>query len=148
HSSPRASLIRCTTRAGRIAGRGMRKRKIKLPPRPGYFIDLKTLAAALTSRSFNLAGLADFLGTDHRKLNTDEHGKAVTDNYLAYARNDVQVTWDCYCKLLEMFSKHKFMQTAPHQIFSEASIGKAYFKEMNIRSWREIQPDFPDAMTG
>src|SRR5215469_11776595 len=32
HSSPRASLIRCTTRAGRIAGRGMRKRKIKLPP--------------------------------------------------------------------------------------------------------------------
>jgi hypothetical protein len=39
-------------------------------------------------------------------------------------------------------------QTRPHQIFSEASIGKAYFREMNIRPWRELQPDFPAWLIG
>ena len=77
-------------------------------------------------------------------MQTDEHGKAVTDNYLSYAKQDVQVTWECYCKLLDKFAEHNFTRHAPHQIFSEASIGKAYFKEMNIRPWREMQPDFPD----
>ena len=148
HLSPRASLIRFTTRPGHIAGRGMRNRKIKKFPRPGYFVDLKTLAAALTSRSFNLAGLAEFLGTEDRKLETEGHGKRITAEYLSYARQDVQVTWECYCKLLDKYSEHKFTQTPPYRIFSEASIGKAYFKEMNIRPWRQMQPDFPDALTG
>ena len=148
HLSARVSLIRFTTRPGRIAGRGMRKRKIKVQPRPGYFVDVKTLAAALTSRSFNLAGLATFQKTEHRKIDTGEHGKAITDNYLSYARTDVQVTWECYCKLLDKYSEHKLGLTAPHRIFSEASIGKAYFKEMNIRGWRELQPEFPDHLTG
>ena len=121
---------------------------MKKAPRPGYFVDLKTLAAALTSRSFNLAGLAEFLQTENRKLNTEDHGKSVTTDYLSYAKQDVQVTWECYCKLLEKYSEHKFTQTAPHRIFSEASVGKAYFKEMKIRPWREMQPDFPDALVG
>jgi hypothetical protein len=148
HLSARVSLIRFTTRPGRIAGRGMRKRKIKILPRPGFFVDIRTLAAALFSRSFNLAGLADFLKTAHRKLDTDEHGGQVTDNYLSYARNDVQATWECYCKLLDKYSEHKFTKTAPHRIFSEASIGKAYFRQMNIQPWRVLQPDFPDYLIG
>ena len=148
HLSARVSLIRFTTQPGRISGRGMRKRRIKIPPRPGYFVDVKTFAAALTSRSFNLAGLADFLQTENRKLETDEHGKAVTVHYLFYAQQDVQVTWECYCALLYKFEEHKFKATQPYRIFSEASIGKAYFREMNIRPWREVQPDFPDHLIG
>ena len=93
----------------------MRRRKIKPPPRPGYFIDVRTFAAALTSRSFDLAGLADFLGTENRKLKTDEHGQAVTDNYLAYAKQDVQVTWECFCALLRKFAEHNFTETLPHR---------------------------------
>ena len=148
HLSARASLIRFTTRPGRIAGRGMRRRRIRLPPRPGYFVDVRTFAAALTSRSFSLASLADFLRTEHRKLDTEEHGKTVTDNYLAYARQDVQTTWECFCALLRKFEEHNFTQTLPHKIFSEASIGKAYFREMNIRPWRELQPNFPENLIG
>src|SRR5207248_1188960 len=34
------------------------------------------------------------------------------------------------------------------QILSEASIGKACLREMGIRSWRDMQPDFPDDVTG
>ena len=148
HLSARVSLIRFTTRPGRIAGRGMRRRKFRVPPQPGYFIDVRTFAAALTSRSFSLAGLGDFLATETRKLDTDEHGKSVTRNYLAYAKQDVQVTWDCFCALRCKFDEHNFTQTLPHKVFSEASIGKAYFREMNIRSWREQQPSFPEYLIG
>lgn len=148
HLNNRVSLIRFTTRPGFIAGRGMRRRKLKPRPRPGYFIDVRTLAAALTSRSFDLSGLAEFLQTKKRKLNTAEHGQAVTGNYLTYACQDVQVTWECYCALLRKFEEHKFTAIQPHRIFSEASIGKAYLREMNIRPWREVQPDFPDHLTG
>ena len=148
HLSSRVSLIRFPTRPGFTAGRGMRRRKIKPTPRPGFFVDLRTLAAALTSRSFNLAGLANFLNAATRKAKTDEHGKDLTDNYLFYAKQDVQVTWECYCALLDKLAEHNFRETQPHQIFSEASIGKAYFAEMNIRPWRVMQPDFPDYLTG
>ncbi len=148
HLNNRVSLIRFTTRPGFVAGRGMRRRRLKPLPRQGYFIDLKTLAAALTSRSFDLAGLADFLGTENRKLRTAEHGQSVTDDYLLYAKRDVQVTWECYCALLRKFEEHEFTATQPHRIFSEASIGKAYFKEMNIQPWREAQPGFPEHLTG
>jgi hypothetical protein len=148
HLNNRASLIRFTTRPGFISGRGMRRRKIKSAPRPGFFIDVRTLAAALTSRSFDLAGLATFLGTEHRKLSTDEHGRHITDDYLMYAMNDVQVTWESYCGLLRKFAQHDFKATLPHRIFSEAGIGKAYFREMNIQPWREVQPHFPDDITG
>ena len=148
HLSSRVSLIRFPTRPGFTAGRGMRRRKIKPTPRPGFFVDLRTLAAALTSRSFNLAGLGNFLNTATRKAKTDEHGKELTDNYLFYARQDVQATWECYCALLDKLAEHNFIGTLPHQIFSEASIGKAYFTEMNIRPWRVMQPDFPDYLIG
>lgn len=148
HLSPRASFIRFTTRPGRIAGRGMRRRQMKIPPRPGYFIDLKTLAAALTSQSCGLASLADFLRTDHQKLETEEHGQKISVAYLEYAAQDVQVTWECYGKLLDKFAEHNFTDVQPSQIFSEASIGKAYLREMNIRPWRECQPDFPPELIG
>ena len=148
HLSSRVSLIRFPTRPGFVAGRGMRKRKIKPVPRPGHFIDVRTLTAALTSRSFDLAGSADFLGTEHRKVEAQDHGKSITEHYLFYAKQDVQVTFECYCKLLDKFAENSFKSIFPHQIFSEASIGKAYFKEMNIRPFREVQPDFPDYLLG
>jgi hypothetical protein len=146
HLSSRLSLIRFTTR--RTPPRGMRKRKMRVLPRPGYFVDIRTFAAALTSRSFTLVSLANFLKTEHRKLSTDEHGQAISDNYLAYARIDVQVTWECYCKLVNKYSEHGLTETPPHKVFSEASIGKAYFRKMNVRPWRQLQPDFPKDLIG
>ena len=148
HLSTRVSLIRFPTQPGFVAGRGMRKRKIRPVSRPGYFVDIRTFAAALTSRSFDLAGLANFLGTENRKMETREHGKSISEDYLFYAKQDVQVTWECYCKLLDKFAEHNFKSIFPYQIFSEASIGKAYFKEMNIRPFREVEPDFPDYLFG
>ena len=63
--------------------RGQRKRKIPPRQRRGSFIDLKTIAAALLSRSFSLASLADFLKTPTRKAESGGHGKQLTERYLA-----------------------------------------------------------------
>jgi hypothetical protein len=148
HLSNRAAFIQFTTRPGRFDTRGMRKRQQKALPRRGYFLDIKTLAAALTSRSFKLESLADFLNTPTRKLDTEEHGGQLSEAYIGYALQDVQVTWECYQELLVKFALHNFTKTLPTQILSEASVGKAYLKEMNIRSWREVQPEFSDEMIG
>ncbi len=34
------------------------------------------------------------------------------------------------------------------KVLSEASLGKAYLKQMGVRPFREVQPDFPDHLTG
>jgi hypothetical protein len=146
HLSARASAIRFITR-GKFT-RGMRKRNLKAIPRPGYFADIKTLAAALTSQTFSLKSLADFLGTENRKKDVERHGGPLSTEYIEYALQDVQVTWECYQALLERFEQQGFKQTYPHQIYSEAGIGKASFKEMGIRSLLELQPNIPPELLG
>jgi len=148
HLNARASLMQFALPPKQKTPRGARRRKIFTPGRRGCFIDLKTVAAALFSRSFDLANLADFLKTKSRKLHTDEHGSRLTRDYVGYALQDVQVTWECYLALVEKYELHQLSQTRLGNILSTASLGKAYLSEMNIRPWRELQPDFPDALLG
>jgi hypothetical protein len=127
----------------------MRKRGLKVSDRRGAFLDVKTQAAAQTSRSFKLGDLAEYLETEHRKHFTDEHGGPLTEAYLSYAVQDVQVTWECYQILIGKLDGHGFTQTRASQILSEASIGKAScLREMGVRPWRELQPDFPNELIG
>jgi hypothetical protein len=147
HLSRRASLIEFSG-AGQRLPRGQRKRKVSAPPRRPAFVDVATLAAALLSRTFSLGGLAKDLGTAHRKLETEEHGKALTAEYLDYAIQDVQVTWECFVELRKRYGQHGLGQTPIHRILSEASIGKGYLREMGIKPWREMQPDFPPERVG
>ncbi len=67
HLNSRAAFIRFAAAPRAVDGRSMRK-KFKTQARTGHFQDLKTLAAALLGRSFDLASLADLLGTQHRKM--------------------------------------------------------------------------------
>ena len=99
HLNARASLIQFTHPPKRRDPRGQRKRKIAPRNRRGSFIDLKTIAAALLSRSFSLASLADFLKTPTRKAESGGHGKQLTANICGYLLQDVQVTWECYQSL-------------------------------------------------
>jgi hypothetical protein len=148
HLSARAALIQFTKPRRRFDTKGMRRRGLPQPVRRGTFIDVKTIAAALTSRSFSLGKLADFLETEHRKLATDDHGAPITPEYIGYAANDVQVTWECYQKLAAKFEEHKLTETRLSQILSEAGIGKGYLKQMGIQPWRALQADFPDWLIG
>jgi hypothetical protein len=148
HISGRASLIQFAALRKRRDTKGDRKKQDRVPVRRGSFVDVKTIAAALLSRSFSLASLADFLKMQTRKASTDEHGKPLTSAYLAYAVQDVLVTWECFCVLSGRFGAHGLNSTNLSRILSEASIGKAYLKQMNIRSWRELQPDAPKERIG
>jgi hypothetical protein len=143
HLSGRAALIptkRKDNPRDRREGRGFIRR--------GSFVDVKTIAGALLSQSFSLGALARHLKTPTQKATTDEHGGLLSEEYLRYAVTDVQTTWECYLALSERFSEHGLGLTRLSQILSEASLGKAYLREMGIRPWRELQADFPPALIG
>src|SRR5207342_2024120 len=93
-----------------------------------------------------LASLAEFLNVRSRKLATEDHGGPLTHDYLAYAMQDVQVTWECFAELSKRYAKHGLTLTPMHRIKSEAGVGKAYIKEMGIQPWRLAHPDFPPKM--
>ena len=82
HLNARASLIQFTHPPKRRDPRGQRRRRIIPRNRRGSFIDLKTVATALHSRSFSLAPLAEFLKTPTRKAESGGHGKQLTAEYV------------------------------------------------------------------
>ena len=141
HLSPRAALIDFGVPGDQETSRGWRRRGLRVPVYRGHFVDLKTLASALLSRRFSLGTLAAHLHTPTRKHETDEHGR-VTDAYLAYARADVQVTWECYQALMKRYAGHGLAR-GPDRMLSEASIGKAYLQKMGIKPLLGCDPTFP-----
>jgi len=74
------------------------------------------------------------LGTKTQKQVAPPHGEALTQTYLDYARDDVQCTWELFIKLRELYEKHNIKKRITH-IYSEASIGKAYYEEFMVKSF-------------
>ena len=148
HLNSRAALIQFAAAPRQFTPRGMRRKGMKVPTRRGSFVDLKTAAAALHSRSFSLQSLADFLKTETHKREGAKHGEQLTEQYVEYALQDVQASWECYRRLRADFERHGLTKIHLGKVLSEASLGKAYLREMGIRPFREMQPDFPDALTG
>lgn len=146
HLSSRDSIIRFTALM-KLESKGDRKKKRKYERRRGFFVDVKTLAAALTSESHSLDSLAKYLGIPSQK-HSAEHGKKLIVEYIEYAVRDAQTTWECFEMLCNEYEKHGLSLTPLHTIHTEASIGKAYLKQMGIKPWRELQPDFPPALLG
>src|SRR5271166_1909552 len=117
-------------------------------PDRGYFVDVKTLAAALTSRSHSLASLSELLKVPTPKEESDEHGEALTADYVRYALRDVQTTWECFDALVRRFATFRLNDTGLYDLYSEASLGKAYLRTMGIKPWREVQWNFPPQLIG
>ncbi len=114
----------------------------------GYFVDVKTLAAALTSDSHSLESLSNLLDVPNKKLETDRHGESINLDYVRYAQRDTQATWECFDALAKQFEGLKLADTGLYDLYSEASLGKAYLKAMGIKPWREVQPKFPAKTIG
>jgi hypothetical protein len=122
HSSP-------PNGAGKPAGQ--KKSKDALD---GRFLDLSQLGGALlgATSDVSLKGLAKAFKTQHHKLDMPvTYGGVLTADDLLYARNDVQVTWEVYQALRALYRKHD-LTTAMWHIYSEASIGKAYERDMGV----------------
>lgn len=110
----------------------MRNRDEPVRHNRGAFVDVKTLASALLTGRYSLARLADRLGVNAQKLNTDEHGGPLTPEYLAYARADVKATWECFEALAKKYAAFE-LDVPIYKILSEASLGKALLSKMGIR---------------
>ena len=127
HLSRRVSFFKFAAPFQQRTGRSDRKHGLRKPFRPGFFLDVNTLAHALPSKSFSLATLADHLQIETRKSKTEEHGGSLTADYVAYAVQDTQVTWECYRELTKRYADLE-LGTPAHRIYSEASLGKATLK--------------------
>jgi len=132
HLSPSAALIDLAIPGKQLTGRGMRNRDKSVPHNRGSFVDIKTLAGALLTGRFSLKRLAERLNVPTQKLQTEEHGGALTFDYLDYARADVQATWECFEVLAEKYAAFE-LETPIHRILSEASLGKALLAKMGVR---------------
>lgn len=115
---------------------------------PGHLVDVKTLGASLLSGVSSLASLADLLKTKTRKTQAETHGGKLTSEYIDYARNDVQCTFECYQALIDRLATHELADLRPMDVFSEASIGKAYLRSMGIKPWRQTGNVFAPKLIG
>lgn len=148
HLSQSASIIQFAAPMKQRTGRAMRGRGDSAPVRRGHFVDTKTLAKGLAARSFTLASLSAFLGVEHPKLAFDDFYGAIDREMIEYAVGDTVTTWECYEKLIEKFDALGLGATRPEQIFSEASVGKAYLKAMAVKPWQRLDQLFPRQMLG
>ena len=96
----------------------------------GNFLDLRTLAFALTDRGHSLKSACETFGVVRGKLDAAEHGN-ITEAYLDYNRRDVEATASLAVKLLEEFDRHPIPLHVT-RASSPASLGKAYLKSMGI----------------
>jgi hypothetical protein len=117
-----------------------------IPFRPGRFLDLKTLIFSLTNESHSLESACRVFGIEDGKQQGAEHGK-ITPKYLDYNTQDVLLTWKLYCKAKAEFDRHPIDLEAG-KAYSPASIGKAYYRAMEIKPLEEKQPNFPSEIMG
>jgi len=112
----------------------------------GHFLDLRTLAFALTDKSYSLESACEDFDVEHGKQRPARHG-VVTPEYIDYNRRDVLATSELAVKLLEEYDKHP-ITLQPTKAYSPASIGKAYLRAMGITPILERQPNFPQKYLG
>jgi hypothetical protein len=140
--------IRIKHGSRRMAFYALTKTRKNAPKVRGYFVDVKTLSAALLSASHSLESLSGALAIKNPKQAADSHGEPITPEYIDYCRADVQATWECYKALEIRLAAHGLPDAHPCRLFSEASLGKAYLSAMNVKPWHTVQRDFPPQIIG
>jgi hypothetical protein len=106
------------------------------------FLDLHTLAFALTDKSHSLDSAIEAFGSKIKKQKHDPTGK-ISDTEIDYARQDVRATLGLLNALKHEYELHP-IQLPPYKAYSPASIGKAYLRAMGIEEpftkFRNIRP--------
>ncbi len=118
----------------------------------GHFLDLRTLGLALSKdEDGSLRSLGELFGAQVLKTESHEHGGELSEAYLDYAMNDAEATLALYWAEMEEYKKHG-LDATPDRIYSGASLGKAYLKQMGISSPPSMIADglpySPDELAG
>lgn len=101
----------------------------KSAPWGGFYVDCRTLAAALTGKPTTLRHTAATYGVAP-KGDIDTYGK-INNEAVDYCRQDVQTTAELFVALIADFAAHP-IDLQPHQVYSSASIAKAYLAAMRL----------------
>ncbi len=112
----------------------------------GKFLDLRTLAFALTSDSHTLAEACEVFGVEHSKTKAERHG-VITTEYIDYNRRDVLASQELLEKLRVEFDRHP-IDLDPCKAYSAASVAKSYFRAMGLRSAAEQFKQVPRERLG
>ena len=111
----------------------------------GRFLDLRTLAYALTGQGYTLESACDDFGVGYAKRAVT-HG-TITEDYVTYCREDVAATAALYEATVAEFARHG-LRIEPERAFSPASLAKAYLRSMGIVPALERQAEFPRDVLG
>ncbi len=98
--------------------------------RRSRFLDLHTLAFALTDNSYSLSGAIKAFGSQPEKMEHEPTGR-ITEGEITYARQDVRATLGLLNALKREYELHP-IALLPDRAYSPASVGKAYLREMGI----------------
>lgn len=114
---------------------------------PGYFLDVQTLAEVLLqSKRISLDRAGEKLNTSTKKMKGIEHGR-VTERYIDYLITDVETTFQVYQKLVAELDIYQ-IDIPLTKIYSSASLGKYALKQLGIKPFLELNPDFSPEMLG
>src|SRR5208337_1018023 len=91
HRNSRSAFFRFAKPAQQEAARSQRRRGERIRFQRGNFLDVKTLAAALTSKSHSLKSLSKHLGVLHKGEFTD-FARPIDPEFVDYAVNDTETT--------------------------------------------------------
>ncbi len=114
--------------------------------RRAHFLDLRTLAFALTDESYALDQACRDFGVEDGKLRTPTHGQ-ITPAYIDYNRRDVLASSELLVQLRAEFDRHP-IELDPCKAFSPASIAKAYLRQMSIAPPRQQFCTLPPRLLG
>jgi len=112
----------------------------------GRFLDLRTIAFAITDEKMTLEKACQHFDTDIKKRLSHSHGK-ITPDYVNYNVNDTLATYALFDKMLESFQELK-VSVQPEKAYSPASLGKSYLNKMGIKPFLEKNPNFPKDVLG
>ena len=114
--------------------------------RRGRFLDLHTLAFALTDNSYSLSGAIQAFGSQPEKMEHEPCG-LITEKEITYARQDVRATLGLLNALKHEYELHP-ITLLPDRAYSPASIGKAYLRSMGIVEPMRKFKDIPAKIHG
>jgi hypothetical protein len=110
--------------------------------RRGRFLDLHTLAFALTDNSYSLKDAIEAFGSKPKKMDHEPTG-LINDQEINYARRDVRATVGLLNALKHEYELHP-IDLRPERAYSPASIGKAYLRSTGIvepmQKFKDIAP--------
>jgi hypothetical protein len=144
HHRPRIRIAPLNGVAEGIELTAVRHKHEQYKWRSGRFLDLHTLAFALTDNSYALAGAIDAFESTPPKMEHEPTGR-ISSEELAYARQDVRATLGLLNAIKHEYELHP-ISLPPERAYSPASIGKAYLRAMGIaepmQKFKGITPKF------